>query len=113
MNIWVCQYILKCVDGDVVQLPGYTMFSLLFFLTGVLTLLSVVFEPGDGGKTPLVITALFSTMVSALIVLAIVLVVAVASNLTLNFGLLLVIGASIISFILIVLSAIIRNKKWK
>ena len=110
MSTWVCQYILECVDGSAVQLSGYSILALWIFLTGVLTLLLIILEPGTD-DTPTALVALFSVVVTAII--TIVTAAIVVAILNIHAGTILVFSASILAIILIILSAIIKYKKWK
>ncbi len=114
MSIWVCQYILECVDGIVTGITTASLISSWVLYTGVLTLLVIIREPKTSGRdtpTPFGVILLAAVMGSAIVVAAMYLVFVVALNFT--SGLVFIFGSSIFTLFLIILSIIIRNKKWK
>ncbi len=114
MNTWVCQYILECVDGDITRISAYFLVALHLFLVGIATLALTMSESKSSYNdepTPLIITVFISNAISVFIVLLVV----VISTVIIDFeaGFLIVFSAAIFTFILIMSSILIKNKRWK
>lgn len=112
MNIWVCQYLSECVDGDIIEFSKYFWFAIWMVTTGLITLFATIREPKKSQyEIPMPLGILLVVALS--LGLIIMIVIKGAFFIVLNFetSFLVIFSAIIFAIATVISSVIIRNRR--